>query len=133
MPNESQRIESPTIEGLLRLGNQQQGNLIRALDTIFGAQSARASALSVAYSTGGGTTISSTGIGYLIAVTVVTPSTGTYGYVYDTNSPANVSSTNAMACINSSVGIQVYNIPYLEGLTVQPSSSNGHTVAIYYT
>lgn len=135
-----QRIEAPSLEGILRLSLQQQGNLILKIDQLFGSQSARVSALAITYSSAGGTRISSSGGGYLvsIAVTQASAASTTYGYIYDANNSANVSSTNLMAVVSGSVGLVTYNLPYFNGLVVQMSSTGAstsafHTASVFYT
>lgn len=127
-----QQIVAPTLENVLRLSNQQQGNLIKKISTIFGSQSANLSSLSIVNSTSGGFNVSD-GSGYLIAISVNVASTGATGTIYDADDGANVSSSNIMGVIPSSVGLTVYNLPYFNGITVQPSSGGGHSVSVYYT
>lgn len=138
MSDDRQRIEAPSLESILRLSLQQQGNLIQHIDELFAPQCAKASVLGVLYSSRGGTRISSSGGGYLISVSVTQPSAGAYGYVYDANNSANVSSTNLLAVVNGSVGLVTYNLPYFTGLVVQmssigTSSSTPHMASVFYT
>lgn len=124
----------PGVENLLKLGMQNTGGIIKAIVTQFPAQSPTQSALSIAYSSKGGTTISQKTVGgYLMAVAVTTPSTG-IGYIYDTNSPANVGASLIMAAIPASTSPTTYTFgfPYFTGLTVQPSSIDGGTVSAYF-
>lgn len=121
----------------LTASNQLMGRLISALEFQFPAETPYESYLNIAYSSAGGTTVAlgpggpGGGIAYLCSIFVTDASTGTEGAIYDAASPTDVSSTNRMALIPSS-GSQVYNIPFVDGLTIQPSSQGSHTVSVYF-
>jgi hypothetical protein len=125
----------------LTAGNQLTGRLISAIERQLAVQSPFLSYLSIAYSTAGGTTVaigpgrSDGAIAYLCSIHVTTPTTAasstSQGLVYDCASPASVGSSNLMTFIPSS-GIQIYNVPFVNGLTIQPSSISTQTVSVYY-
>lgn len=131
-PHPPEHIIVPNVETQLKLANQNMSALIQALMGSLQPQATQSS-LGLTFDSSGGTVLVSSGqTGTLVAIAVTTPSTGLSGTVYDVTSEANATSSNAMALIPSS-GIIVYNLPYLSGLTVQPSSSGGHTVSVFYT
>lgn len=121
------------IEIMLKMSLQNMGQLIKTIATAFPAQAATLSSLSIANSSLGGTTVSTKTIGgYLMAVSVTTPSTGTVpGKIYDANSPTNVGSSNILALIPSS-GMATFVYPYFAGLTIQPSSVSSQVVSVYF-
>lgn len=126
----------PNLETLMKLSNQTLGQLIAAINTNFQGTAAIKSALGIS-STGGATiSINSAGNtvgGYLMAIAVTKASTGLFGYVYDANSPANMSSSNIMTVISSAVSNTNYAYPYFKGLTVQTSTSAGqNAVSVFY-
>ena len=141
----TQNSDMAGIQNALQLSNQLMGRLISAIEFQFPTMSAYLSRLSVSYSTAGGTAIAlgpGTGgaaIAYLNSIYVTTPCTASstisssiIGAIYDAASPSAVSSSNLMALIPSS-GFQVYNIPFVNGLVVQPSSISSQVVSVYYT
>lgn len=138
MENSSNALDFTGLQNTLQIGNQLMSTLTATMRRGLAVQSPFLSALSVLYSSNGGTTIAvgpgaqNAGSAYLCSIFVTTPSTGAViGVIYDTNSAATVSSTNAMALIPSS-GSQVYNIPFVNGLTIQPSSISNQRVSVYY-
>jgi hypothetical protein len=60
-----------------------------------------------------------------------TGATSVAGKVYDANSPANSSASNLMTLVPSS-GTAVYGYPFVNGLTIQPSSTGSQTVSVYF-
>lgn len=132
----SSPIDLAGLQGPLQTSNQLMGRLINTLQRGMPAPVPYYSALSISYSSNGGTTVAvgpgvANGAGsYLCSIFVTTASSGT-AIIYDANSPSNVGSSNIMALIPSS-GSQVYNIPFVNGLTIQPSSINSHRVSVYY-
>lgn len=126
------------LQNPLQAGNQLMSGLTAALRRGLAVGAPYLSTLSVTYSSAGGTTVvtgpgtANGGSAYLCSIFVTTPSTGsTFGFVYDSASPASVSSTNIMALIPLS-GSEVYNIPFVNGLTIQPSSISTQRVSVYY-
>lgn len=122
------------VESVLNLGNQNTSKLIQAILSQIPVQEATTSWLAIAYSSAGGTTVKDSS-GMLKVVSVNIPSTfastGTIPNIYDANSPVNVSSTNIMTIIPSS-GVMSYNLPFANGLTIQPSSVSTHTVSVFF-
>lgn len=114
----------------LQLGNQQSAAIVNQLKTRFAAQAATETKLATAYSTAGGTLISSDSC-YLVSISVTTASTGTTGLCYDSAAILNAGSTNTFAVIPSS-GILTLNWPCLNGLVIQPSSQGTHTVSVSF-
>lgn len=136
---QSPQANPPDMAGLqtaLQDGNRNTGRFIQAIQNRFPSQSPLQSSLGILYSSAGGTTIAQgsgfngSGADYLMSVHVTVPTTGT-GYIYDANSPANVSSTNRMAVLPTS-GSAEYNYPFVNGLTVAPTSVSGQQVSVYY-
>ncbi len=141
MPGNSQapQMQPPDMTGIqtaLQAGNTNVGRFIQALQLRFPSMSPLQSSLGILYSSAGGTTVAigsgvnGAGSDYLMSIHVTVPSTGT-GYIYDANSPANVTTSNRMAIIPSS-GLENYNYPFVNGLTVSPTSVSGQQVAVYY-
>lgn len=136
-----QQMNAPDMAGIqtaLQAGNQNVGRFIQAVQGRFPSMSPLQSALGILYSSAGGTTIAQgsgvngAGSDYLMSVHVTVPCTGTaVGYIYDANSPANVSTANRMAILPSS-GQATYNYPFVNGLTIAPTSVSGQQVAVYY-
>ncbi len=124
------------IQTALQSGNANSGRFIQAIQSRFPSQSPIQSALGILYSSAGGTTIAKgsgangSGADYLMSVHVTVTTTGT-GYIYDANSPANISSTNRMAVLPTS-GSADYNYPFVNGLTIAPTSVAGQQIAVYY-
>ncbi len=132
-----QPLDMSGLQTALLASNQLSARLIKTLEFQFPAEAPYESRLAIAYSSAGGTTIAlgprtgGGGVAYLCSIFVTDPSTGTEGTIYDAASPGAAVSSNAMALIPSS-GSQVYNIPFVNGLTIQPSSQGNHTVSVYY-
>lgn len=137
LPGSSSQLDMTGLQTALLASNQLSARLIRALEYQFPAEAPYESRLAIAYSSAGGTTVAigpgaaAGGVSYLCSIFVTDPSTGTEGIIYDAISPAAAASSNAMALIPSS-GSQIYNIPFVNGLTIQPSSLGNHTVSVYY-
>ena len=116
----------------LKMGNLNSAMIAQRLTVGFADRAAPNTRLAIAFSTAGGTgTLVSSSPGYLKSISVTTASTGTLGMCYDSASPLNAGSTNPFMVISSS-GLQVANWPFQNGLVVQPSSMNSHTVAVSY-
>ena len=137
-----QDSQAPTIEmdelnTTLSLANQNMSKLIQTIGLTFPSQSATKSSFAIFYSTAGGTTIKQ-GSGYLMTVAVITGTTALTsqaGYVNDANNPANFTSTNIMVRIDNNQTVTNYGhsgLPFLNGLTIQPSSIGFHQVAVFY-
>lgn len=135
--NATPAIELDALTTVLKLGNQNMSKLIQTLQTAFGAVGATATALGIVNSTAGGTQVA-LGSGYLIAVSVVIPSTASTltGLVYDSNTLIGIGSSVAIGVIPQSNsllgGPTTYNWPFANGLVVQPSSV-AMTVSVSYT
>lgn len=114
----------------LQIGNRNSAAIANQLQRRFASEAATQSALATAYSTAGGTLVSSSPC-YLVSISVTTVSTGTTGLCYDSASVANAGSSNAFVAIPSS-GFMTVDWPCLNGLVVQPSSQGTHTVAVSY-
>src|SRR5262245_33611183 len=116
---------------VLQLSNQVLSKVATGITSQFPAQSATRSQLAISNSSAGGTLVKA-GAGYLMSVSVTTPSTGAVaGQLYDSASVANSTHTNVFALIPSS-GIQTYNWPFANGLVVQPSSISTQVVSVSY-
>jgi len=135
-------VDMSGIQTALQLANQNFSQFLTKFAFCLPSQAPYNSALNIAYSSAGGTTVGKgggtqgTGRDYLvsIAVTTNTTATSTYatiGKIYDAASPANVTAANYMAQIPVS-GIQVYNLPFINGLTINPSSISGQIVSVYF-
>lgn len=114
----------------IQFGNQQVAAIANQLQTRFADQSANNTRLAVAYSTAGGTLISSAPC-CLVMISVTTASTGSTGLCYDSASVINAGSTNAFMPIPAS-GATIAGWPCLNGLVIQPSSQGSHTVSVSY-
>lgn len=115
----------------IKNGNQNSAKIALQLQNRLAAQTAINTALASSYVAAGGVLIS-TSAGWLVSVSITSPSTGLTGLCYDVASVANAGSSNAFAIIPSS-GFITYNWPFLNGLVVQPSSSGTHTVSVSYS
>ncbi len=136
---QSPQMNPPDMTGIqtaLQAGNTNVGRFIQALQGRFPSQSPLQSSLGILYSSAGGTTIAigsgvnGAGSDFLMSVYVTVPTTG-IGYIYDANSPANVTTSNRMAILPSS-GQAEYNYPFVNGLTVAPTSVSGQQVSVYF-
>lgn len=123
-------VDVSAVVTAIQFGNQQVAAIVQQLKTRFAAQAATKTVLATAYSTAGGTLISS-GPCYLVSLSVTTNSTGPTGLCYDSASVANAAAANAFMVIPSS-GLLTADWPCLKGLVVQPSSQGTHTVAVSY-
>ena len=139
-PQVTQPSDMSGIQTALQLANQNFSQFLRKLAFVLPAQAAYNSYLAISNSSLGGTTVAmgsgaqASGRDYLVAISVTvacTASSSIAGKIYDANSPATVTSSNLMALIPSS-GTQVYNYPFVNGLTIQPSSISTQTVSVYF-
>ena len=129
MDDSNDQLDVSQLVTTLQYANQNMSQLIQTLRTQFPSQGAISSYLSIVNSSAGGTVVKQ-GSGYLMYASVTTASSGS-GFIYDSNSAANVGSSNIMAVVPSS-GTAVYGYPFTNGLTVQASSVASQRVSIYY-
>src|SRR4051812_24839558 len=102
-PNEekSLSIDISQLITVLQLGNQQSAAIVNQLKTRFADQAAQNTSLAIAYSTAGGTLVTSSPC-YLAMISITTASTGSTGLCYDSASVLNAGSTNAFMAIQAS-------------------------------
>lgn len=117
---------------VLAVGNQATARIAQAIIDNLSGQSAQATLLSISFSTAGGTLVS-TRPGYLVSISVVTPSTtaNLTGLAYDSASVANVGSSNSFVQVPA-FGFMSVNWPFANGLVIQPSSFSSHKVVVAY-
>jgi len=115
---------------VLQIGNQVHSQIAKALLDRMQPPASK-SQLAITGSSVG--TLVKSGAGFLVSVSVTTPSTATTltGTIYDTATVANSTNTNVFALIPSS-GIQTYNWPFTSGLVVAPSTSGPQVVSVSY-
>ena len=120
----------------LKFGNQNSGKIADILNKKL-TPSAGFSQQGLQYDSTGGTLATGTGnsAGILVSLSITlatTAGSSQLGKCYDCADPKNASSTNALAVIPSS-GYILYNIPFANGLVIQPSSISTQTVCVSYT